>query len=154
MTRVAKAYKKSLSQWINLPSKDPLHLYSVARQLAMAVLCRHPSNIINGRHKRRSGRHTLARQKIYKKNYTLWVHIHLGWFVGLVVPVQEIFVLPWLFKMALCKIFFSSPYTISVPLSPPPSKLAGSCAGSPVSYYVSLVFTVSRATPLLSLSGP
>jgi hypothetical protein len=29
---------------------------------------RHPSKIINGRHKQMSGRHTLARQKIYKKN--------------------------------------------------------------------------------------
>jgi hypothetical protein len=29
---------------------------------------RHPSKIINGRHKRRSGRHTLVRQKKYTKN--------------------------------------------------------------------------------------
>ncbi len=28
---------------------------------------RHPSKIINGRHKQRSGQHTLARQKIYEK---------------------------------------------------------------------------------------
>jgi hypothetical protein len=38
---------------------------SVARQLSTVVIwveSRHPSKIINGRHKRRSGRHTLARQ--------------------------------------------------------------------------------------------
>jgi hypothetical protein len=29
---------------------------------------RHPSNIKNGRHKKRSGQHTLARKKIYEKN--------------------------------------------------------------------------------------
>ncbi len=58
----------------------------------------------------------------------------IRWFVGLVVPVQEIFVLPWLL---LSKRFlsclgcfsrpstnlFSSPYTISLHLSPSPSKL-------------------------------
>ncbi len=36
---------------------------------------RHPSKIINGQHKRRSGRHTLACQKIYKKNNSL----HYTW---------------------------------------------------------------------------
>jgi hypothetical protein len=46
-----------------------------------------------------------------------------GWFVGLVVPVQEIFVLSWLLYSAQYKIFFSSPYTFSMPLSPSPSKL-------------------------------
>jgi hypothetical protein len=35
---------------------------------------RHPSKIINGRHKQRSGQHTLAREKIYKKrNYPSYV---------------------------------------------------------------------------------
>jgi hypothetical protein len=40
----------------------------------------------------------------------------LGWLVGLVVPVQDIFVLPWLLS-ARYKILFSSSYTISIPLS-------------------------------------
>ncbi len=47
----------------------------------------------------------------------------LGWFVRLIVLVQNIFFLPWLLYSAQYKIFFSSPYTISVPLSPSPSKL-------------------------------
>ncbi len=41
----------------------------------------------------------------------------------LFVLVQEIFVLPWLQYSALYRIFLSSPYTISIPLSPLPSKL-------------------------------
>ncbi len=47
----------------------------------------------------------------------------LGWFVGLVVLVQEIFVLPWLLLSAQCKILYSFTYryTISLPLSPSPS---------------------------------
>jgi hypothetical protein len=46
-----------------------------------------------------------------------------GWFVGLVVPVLENLVLPWLLKSTQYKIFFSSPYTASINLSPSPSKL-------------------------------
>jgi hypothetical protein len=40
--------------------------------------------------------------------------------------IHEIFVLPWLLYVVdpvQYKIFFSSPYTISIPLSPLPSKL-------------------------------
>jgi hypothetical protein len=48
----------------------------------------------------------------------------VGSFVGLVVLLQEIFVLPWLLQVAQYKIFFSSPYTISLHLSLLPSKLA------------------------------
>jgi hypothetical protein len=47
---------------------------SVARQLASehsGFESRHPSKIINGRHKRRSGRHTPARQKNIQKNIYL-----------------------------------------------------------------------------------
>jgi hypothetical protein len=47
----------------------------------------------------------------------------LDWFVGLVVPVQEIFGLPWLLCSAQYKIFFSSLDTVSFLLSPSPSKL-------------------------------
>jgi hypothetical protein len=47
----------------------------------------------------------------------------VAWFVRLVVPVQEIFVLSWLLQSAQYKIFFSSKYTISIPLSLSPSKL-------------------------------
>ncbi len=36
----------------------------------------------------------------------------LVWFVRLVVPIQEILVLPWLLKSTQYKILFSSPYTI------------------------------------------
>jgi hypothetical protein len=46
----------------------------------------------------------------------------LVWFVGLFMPVQVIFVLPGL-QSVQYKIFFSSPYTISIHLSPSPSKL-------------------------------
>ncbi len=61
------------------------------------------------------------------------------WFVGLVVPVQETFILPWL------PWFFSSPYIISIYLSPPhrPANWAGSRAGPPVSEYVSPAHTVT-----------
>jgi hypothetical protein len=47
----------------------------------------------------------------------------LGWLVGLVVPVKKNFVLPWLLQSAQYTIFFSSSYTISIPLSTSPSKL-------------------------------
>ncbi len=57
----------------------------------------------------------------------------VAWFVRLVVPVQEIFVLSWLLQSAQYKIFFSSKYTISIPLSLSPSKLGRSRDGSPVS---------------------
>jgi hypothetical protein len=43
--------------------------------------------------------------------------------VGLVVSVQENFVLPWLLYLVQYKIIFISPYTISIPLSPLLSKL-------------------------------
>jgi hypothetical protein len=46
----------------------------------------------------------------------------LGRFVGFVVLVQEIFVLPWLPQSAQFEIFFSSPNTILIHLYPPPSK--------------------------------
>jgi hypothetical protein len=45
----------------------------------------------------------------------------LSWLVvGLVVPVQEIFVLPWLLyrRPSILQNTFSSPHTISIPLSP------------------------------------
>ncbi len=45
-----------------------------------------------------------------------WQRFFLGWFVGFIVPVQAIFVLPWL----RC---FTSPYNISFYLSLSPSKL-------------------------------
>ncbi len=51
-----------------------------------------------------------------------------GWFFGLVVAVQEIFVQPWLYK-----IFFSSPYTFSIPCPNRPASWAGSRDGSHVS---------------------
>ncbi len=47
----------------------------------------------------------------------------LGGFVGLSVPVQETFILPLLLWSAQYKIFFSSPYTISIYVSPSPSNL-------------------------------
>ncbi len=39
------------------------------------------------------------------------------------MPVSDSFGLPWLLESAQYKIFFSSPYTISMPLVPAPSKL-------------------------------
>jgi hypothetical protein len=59
----------------------------------------------------------------------------LGWYVGLVVAVQDIFVPLWLLWSAQYKIFFFSPYYFKLS----PSKLAGSRAGSPISQCVSLV---------------
>jgi hypothetical protein len=80
----------------------------------------------------------------------------LSWLVGLVVPVQEIFVLPWLLWSDQYKIFFSSPYhTISIHLSPSPSMLAGSRAWSLVSLFVSLdmnVFAGFRSLTYVLLS--
>ncbi len=55
----------------------------------------------------------------------------LGWFVGLIVPVQEIFFRPWLHWSAQYIIFLSSPYTISIYVSPSPSNLGRqSCRAS------------------------
>ncbi len=47
----------------------------------------------------------------------------LGWFVGPILAVQEVFILPWLLLSAQYKIVFPSQYTISVQLSTSPSKL-------------------------------
>ncbi len=59
----------------------------------------------------------------------------LGWFVGLVMPVPEIFILPWLLQSAQYKIFFLTD-TISIYVSPSPTTWAGSRAGPPISEYV------------------
>jgi hypothetical protein len=58
----------------------------------------------------------LGTQGVHMKGVLPWL------FVGLVVPVKENFVLPWLLKSAQYKVFFPSLYTISLHLSPPPSK--------------------------------
>jgi hypothetical protein len=50
-----------------------------------------------------------------------WKWSFLGWFVRLVPPVQEIFVLPWLLNRPSTKYFFLA--YLSIPLSPLPSKL-------------------------------
>ncbi len=65
----------------------------------------------------------------------------LGWFVGLVVLVQEIFVLPWLLLSTQYKNKFphQTLFQFLCPLLP--ANWAGSPAGSPVSFYVSLVTT-------------
>ncbi len=55
--------------------------------------------------------------------------------IGLVLPVQEICVLPWLLQSAQYNIFFSSPYTTSFHLSLSPS-WAGSRVGSTVNVYL------------------
>jgi hypothetical protein len=47
----------------------------------------------------------------------------LGWFVGLAVPIRKKFILLWLLWSARYKIFFSSPYTISLYVSLSPGKL-------------------------------
>jgi hypothetical protein len=64
----------------------------------------------------------------------------LGWFISLVVPVQEIFVLSWLLQLAQYKIFYflhRTLYLFFVFLSPSPCKLSRqSCWVA----YVSLVF--------------
>ncbi len=63
----------------------------------------------------------------------------LGCFVGLVLPLQEFFVLPWLLKSAQHEIHFSSPiFQFLCPHRP--ANWAGRRAGSPVYYCVSLVF--------------
>ncbi len=58
----------------------------------------------------------MGTQRVQKTRVFPW------WFFGLVVPVQKIFVLPWLLVL-LNKFFFISPYIISIHLSPSPSKL-------------------------------
>jgi hypothetical protein len=65
-----------------------------------------------------------------------------GWFVGLVVPVQEIFVLPWLLLSAQYKIFFRRCPLFQFVCPHRQAIWAGCRAGSPVSYYVSLGRTV------------
>ncbi len=60
-----------------------------------------------------------------------WIWDSRGCFVGLVVPAQETFILPWLLRSAQYKIFFSSLYTIWI------STWSGSRAGPPVSECVS-----------------
>jgi hypothetical protein len=64
----------------------------------------------------------MGTQRVYKCKKSF-----LGWFVGLDVTVQEIFVLSWLLYSAQNKnkIFCSSPYTLSILLSSSPSKLGG-----------------------------
>ncbi len=54
-----------------------------------------------------------------------WKGSFLGWFVRFVVSVQETFILPWLLWSAQHKILFSSPFTISIYVSPSPSNLGG-----------------------------
>ncbi len=62
----------------------------------------------------------------------------LGWFVGLVVPFQETFILPWLLWSAQYKIWFSSPYTISIYVSSLPSNLGRPpCSAACLWIYVS-----------------
>ncbi len=68
----------------------------------------------------------------------------LCWFVGLGIPVQEIFVMPWLLLSAQCKIFFSSSYTISITLSPSPRLL-----GSQPTWVAYLLVCVSRRLEML-----
>jgi hypothetical protein len=55
------------------------------------------------------------------------------WFVGLIVRVQKIFVLPWLLESARYEILFSSPHTFSLISHHRPATRSGSRAGSPVS---------------------
>ncbi len=55
------------------------------------------------------------------------------WFVGLIVRVQKIFVLPWLLESAQYEILFSSPNTFSLISHHRPATCSGSRAGSPVS---------------------
>jgi hypothetical protein len=47
----------------------------------------------------------------------------LGWYVLFVMLVREVFVLLWLLYSRPSTNIFSSPYNISIPLSPPLSKL-------------------------------
>ncbi len=63
----------------------------------------------------------------------------LGWFIGLAVPVQGIFILPWLLQSAQYTIFFSPRTLFNFMCPHHPATCAGTRAGSPVSKYVSLV---------------
>ncbi len=54
-----------------------------------------------------------------------WKVSFLGWFVGLIVPWQEIFVCLGCSSRPSTKYFFSSSYTFSIPVSQSPSKLGG-----------------------------
>ncbi len=64
----------------------------------------------------------------------------LRWFVGLVMPVQEIFILPWVLY-SLVENIFSSPYTVFKILCPPSSSKLGrqSCWVACLVVYVSLI---------------
>ncbi len=55
-----------------------------------------------------------------------WRGSFLGWFVGLVVPVQEIFIRPWLLWAAQNKnFFFPHPTLFQLMCTHPPSNLHG-----------------------------
>jgi hypothetical protein len=69
-----------------------------------------------------------------------WV---LPWFVGLVVPVQEIFVLPWLLVSPVQNIFILAVHYFNSFVPHRPVSWESSRAGSPVSYYMSLVLALN-----------
>ncbi len=56
----------------------------------------------------------------HETDYSVWTGSFLGWFIGLVVPVQYciFFVLLWLLYNAQDKILFSSPCTVFLFISP------------------------------------
>ncbi len=62
-----------------------------------------------------------------------WKGLFLGWFFGLFVLVQEIFVLPWLLLSAHHKIFFPHCTLFQFICPNCPARWPGSRAGSPVS---------------------
>ncbi len=76
----------------------------------------------------------------------------LGGFVGLVVPVQETFILPCVLWSARYKIFFSSSYTVSISVSPTPSNLGGgrqSCRDACPWMCVSVIYLLSSEKEFL-----
>jgi hypothetical protein len=76
------------------------------------------------------------------KRVNLWV------FARLIVPAQEIFCPALTAQVGLVQNIFSSSQTISIRLSPSPSKLARSRAGSPIfSCVVSARDTVPLTPP-------
>jgi hypothetical protein len=60
------------------------------------------------------------------KEYLQMKGSFLGRFVGLVVPVQETFILPWMLLSAQYKTLFSLPYIMSIYVPPLPSNLGRS----------------------------
>ncbi len=84
----------------------------------------------------------------------IWKGLFLGWFVGLSMPVQETFILPWLLWSAQYKIFFPTIhyFNLYVPVAQQPRQ--GSRAGPPYLHLCPYIYSLSSSNvyQLITLS--